>query len=299
MDCLDINKFIIIRTQPPNGCDGFPHFAHVMEYFYFAISIILNYPRHIILLYEPYQYYSSYYINEFISKMKLVLKDRFLLINYLTQLPNTYDKIYNFQHNKHIVKDGFIHYDTKTRHIDDYYKWFLYNNSNIMRDLFLPNINNTKNSIAIINRKQTRKFINNNLLVSTIKSNIDIPIKTYYFEDESFDNQISIFKNNNIIIAPHGAALTNIPFSPDNAIIIECCHDEWHPYYYFPGLSFSTNKFHAILCNTPSVFPAWYSPDYQKHNNNKLDITPDIDKILKVINIYLNNEFKEKKCYLF
>ena len=37
-----------------NTYDGFPHFVHVMEYFYYAIDKILKYPEHLIFkIYAP------------------------------------------------------------------------------------------------------------------------------------------------------------------------------------------------------------------------------------------------------
>jgi len=77
------------------------------------------------------------------------------------------------------------------------------------------------------------------------------------FEDNSLDYQIKFFNEHKIIISPHGAQLCSIPFSQDNSLIIECAHDEWHPYVYFPGLSYTSNKYHAMICDDHSVFPEW------------------------------------------
>ena len=295
-------KIINVKCIPPHGCDGFPHFAHVMEYFYYATSIILNYPESFIIINEPYQYYKSPYVNSFIMKLINLLKDRFILVKHNFEYPLEIYKTYEFFHNKHIIKDTFYQYNDNVnlQHKHDYYKWFIYNNSNIMRDLFLPDThNNSQNKVLIINRLKTRRFRNMNDIENLIKNNFNLEYTIEYFENIDFNKQIEAFKKHNIIIAPHGAALTNTPFSPDNAIIIECCHDEWHPYYYFPGLSISCIKHHALICNTPSVFPQWYTDDYKCVNNKKLDINADISKIKLVIDLYLNNSFKEHKCYLF
>ena len=115
---------------------------------------------------------------------------------------------------------------------------------------------------------------------------------------EGLCEQMKTVKSAKFIIAPHGAALANIPFLPNNALIIECCHDEWHPYYYFPGLSHSCGNFHALVCNNPAVFPAWYSSEYNGQQK-KLNIIADIDKIINIIDNYYNNNFKNKTCYLF
>jgi len=293
------NNFILVNI---NGFDGFPHFTHVMEYFYYAVDKMLQYPEHLIIIIEPKQYYGSTYVNTFLKYMNRII-DNHLYIksdsNIINNLKIT--KIYEYKHNKDIDQDTFtkayINVNTLQKH--DFYNWFLYKNSNKMRDLFFPKHTELINHrIGIINRRNTRKLSNIDNIIKTINEQYNIPVDVTYFENETFENQLKFFRNHNIIIVPHGAALINTPFLPNNALIIEFCHDEWHPYYYFPGLSHSCNNYHALVCNTPDVFPIWYSNDYNG-NQKKFDIVVDINKLKIILDMYINNNFKEKNCYLF
>ncbi len=62
------------------------------------------------------------------------------------------------------------------------------------------------------------KLINNNEVIKYLKSK---RYKCLKLTDLNLKDQISIFKNCNIIIAPHGAGLTNIAFCKKNTKIIE------------------------------------------------------------------------------
>ena len=66
-----------------NTYDGFPHFVHVMEYFYYAIDKMLQYPDHLIILFEPKQFYKSYYVENFIKSIHELVDNLFMLIKIL------------------------------------------------------------------------------------------------------------------------------------------------------------------------------------------------------------------------
>tara|TARA_B100001287_G_scaffold276859_1_gene290219 strand:+ start:3305 stop:4213 length:909 start_codon:yes stop_codon:yes gene_type:complete len=281
-----------------NTYDGFPHFVHVMEYFYYAIDKMLQYPDHLIILFEPRQFYKSYYVENFINSMHQLV-DNFIYVNKNFNISKyKVNHGYVYKHNKDIINDDFIYFKCNILHMHEYLNWFYYKNSRKMRDLFFPEFPEIKNKIGIINRKDSRRILNIDEIVNKIQTNYNIKPDIAFFEKENFYNQLKFFRSHNIIIAPHGAALANIPFLPNNALIIEYCHDEWHPYYYFPGLSYSCGNYHALVCNNPAVFPSWYSSDYDG-KQKKLNIIADIDKIINIIDNYYNNNFKNKTCYLF
>jgi hypothetical protein len=168
---------------------------------------------------------------------------------------------------------------------------------------FFSKINSKNLSIGLINRKITsgRSIYNEIEICDKIKDIFKVDVDVIYFENISFEEQISFFLNHNVIISPHGAQLVNIPFAPIDALIIECCHEEYHPYYYFPGLSYSSNKNHIMICDDHSVFPNWRSPIYKNYNQLKLNMNVKYEKIIEVILYYINNNYtlNEKKCYLY
>jgi hypothetical protein len=192
--------------------------------------------------------------------------------------------------------------------------WFPNNNSNLMRDLFFtPKNNGIK--IGLVNRQQigrrqsykknNRVILNSKELCNKLEKRFNIPVDVTLFEDKSFEYQIKFFNDHKIIISPHGAQLSSIPFTQDNSLIIECAHEEWHPYEYFPGLSMSSNKHHYMICDDHSVFPTAYSDKYinpakGRSNNSRLNINVNIEKIINVIDNYLknNNKLPNYNCNL-
>ena len=134
------------------------------------------------------------------------------------------------------------------------------------------------------------------MLFQRIRDELGEIVETVYFEDKSFQEQISFFNAHNVIISPHGAQLCSIPFAPKNSVIIECCHTDWHPYYYFPGLSISSSKTHVMICDDHSVFPAGRS-SYIK-NEMKLNIHVDPDKVVAAVQSYARGGLDSQKVHL-
>ena len=81
--------------------------------------------------------------------------------------------------------------------------------------------------IGILNRKDTRTILNVDELIQRIQDEVQLPINTVtavakkrqslnvsvaYFESLSFEAQIEFFASTNIVLSPHGAPLTGVPF---------------------------------------------------------------------------------------
>ena len=160
------------------------------------------------------------------------------------------------------------------------------------------NENNKGIKIGLVNRIKNRILLNQEEICDSIYETFKINVDIVYFEDKSFDYQINFFNKHDIIISPHGAQLCSIPFAPNDALIIECVSEEWHPYSYFPGLSYTSNKYHVMLCDMHEVFSRGQSCRYK--GNLKFNITTDPQKIINIIDIYLKNSKKLNRhnCYL-
>lgn len=311
---INLYEKIIVITSDRWDNLGMPHFVHTMEYFYFALNAIVNNLDSFIILTEPKIYYLSNYVCNFIDLLYNIQKN-FILLDEYKGIAHEIHKFYHFcgtvttnNPNKHglKVKDDFIFLESNIKKKDYYYLWFQnLHTSNILFDNTFGKINNKQDlRIGLVNRKLSsgRSIINDKELLNEIKINFNIELDIEYFEEKSFKDQINFFKDHNVIISPHGAQLVSIPFSPNNSLIIEYCHEEHHPYYYFPGLSYSSNKYHVMICDNHSVFPSWKSEQYKNINRQlKLNITCNINKIIYVINMYKNNNYNlpEKKCYLY
>lgn len=272
------------------------HFVHYMQYLYWCTDIILNDTNFKYIIIEPKNKSNVRYIESYRKKIlenfpNVIFKDKY----------DKYDKNDIYKEYKYLWDEKesyFILNDEKKP--SKYMNWFPNNNSEKMRNLFLNSPNNNNITIGLVNRKRNRILTNYKQLCDDIKKNFNIEVDITYFEDKSFDYQIKFFNKHKIIISPHGAQLCSIPFSQDDSLIIECAHEAWHPYEYFPGLSYTSNKYHIMVCDNHSFFPNRYSDKYiNGKRNRKFNINVNVQKIINIINIYLkNNKLESHNCYL-
>jgi hypothetical protein len=182
-------------------------------------------------------------------------------------------------------------------HGGSYLQWFKYEETaRIMRDMLVqPSISQQHLTIGMVNRlpRSGRHLVNADEICSSIQKELGIKVSITFFEDKSFEYQIQFFRDHQIIIGPHGAHLANIPFSPDNALILECC-DEWQPYEYFSGLAHTCKKYHVIFRPSHDTFPSG------RQENTKKNVHCCPQKILKVIQTYVKhlNRLPSRFTYL-
>jgi hypothetical protein len=73
----------------------------------------------------------------------------------------------------------------------------------------------TSPRIGILNRKETRGVLNIDQLVKRLEQEFSFQnISVAYFESYSFQQQIGFFSSVDLLISPHGAQLTGLPFMP-------------------------------------------------------------------------------------
>lgn len=291
---------ILLKTNPSKQ---FSHFVHYMQYLYWCSDIILNDTNFEYIIIEPTNKSNSDYIKTYLIKL---VKYSLLKHAVKISIKNNYSgndicKVYTYSWER--KQGNFILNNIPTSGY--YLNWFPNNNSEKIRDLFLDKKDNNKNiKVGILNRKGNRILTNSKKLRDEIRNKFNLEVESTYFEDKPFKYQISFFNKHNIIITPHGAQLCSTPFSQDDTLIIECVHEEWHPYFYFPGLSYTSNKYHAMICNDHSVFPTGWSKRFldkklNKSRNLRLNIKVDISKVIDIIDIYLkNNKLESRECYL-
>jgi hypothetical protein len=91
-----------------------------------------------------------------------------------------------------------------------------------VRELFDINDSNCQKKLNNIYISRSREFVRNinneNILIPLLKN---INFNIIFMEDYTFREQIDIFANSKLIIAPHGAALTYSIFCNKNAHVIE------------------------------------------------------------------------------
>jgi Glycosyltransferase 61 len=109
--------------------------------------------------------------------------------------------------------------------------------------------------IGILNRKakDKRNIVNVRELQQGIEfstyhmgsSNNNVTIE--YFSNKTFLQQVEFFNNHDIILSPHGAQLTGIPFMPTCGIIIELFPKGYYLPQFFGSLAYSSNIQHAFF----------------------------------------------------
>ena len=122
-------------------------------------------------------------------------------------------------------------------------------------------------TITILNRNKTRQILNDqdivaelsqrvyehyhsplhkNPTLTTINESNNIQIE-YFDETKSFEEQIQILYSTDILISPHGAALTGIPFLPNCASVVEIFPLGMHLDTFFGTLSAISNVEHSYV----------------------------------------------------
>jgi tetratricopeptide (TPR) repeat protein len=106
--------------------------------------------------------------------------------------------------------------------------------------------NNTQNSKIYISRRfnNRRSLVNEEQVENLLKKQ---GFAIYCMEKYSFEEQISIMKNARIIVAPHGAGLTNIIFCHAGARIIELVMDKYPNKLFYELSLVCRHKYYPIL----------------------------------------------------
>lgn len=98
--------------------------------------------------------------------------------------------------------------------------------------------------VAILNRKPSskRSILNAELIVSKLQQSLaglihpDTPV--VYFENASFSDQVAFFSSVDLVISPHGAQLTGLPFLPDAcAAVLEIFPKHYYYQQFFGSLA--------------------------------------------------------------
>jgi len=91
--------------------------------------------------------------------------------------------------------------------------------------------------ITFINRggKEGRSILNaDSILISLQEAFPQHQVVIQYFEDSSFEEQVELYSQSDVVIAPHGAQLTGIMFMPPCGAVLELFPHLYHtPYFFF------------------------------------------------------------------
>ena len=169
-----------------------------------------------------------------------------------------------------------------SRIMDRYHGNVKYNQDIILSKKWISKVAMTiSRDCNVENDKSSRIYIHRNGSVRKVENQEEIEqiLKKYNFliiepEKESLDEQIRLFANASLVIAPTGAALTNILFcKPGTKIIIFMSNHESTNYYFWNNLGSINGLDVKIIAGRRA---------YKINNNNSVhdDYSIDIDAIL-------------------
>lgn len=105
--------------------------------------------------------------------------------------------------------------------------------------------------IGFIDRKQSRSLQNIGAIIRTIERSPlgqqGVLFQTVYFETASFEEQIEFMATSDIIVTPHGAQLTSIPFMPVCGRILEFFPAGYHVPAFFGSLAAVSGIAHSFM----------------------------------------------------
>jgi Glycosyltransferase 61 len=104
-----------------------------------------------------------------------------------------------------------------------------------------------KPRIAIFDRKSSRSFDNVQSLQSALQHQWQDMVDIVYLEGKSFAEQIGLFSRYDIVVSPHGAQLTSIPFMPDCGGVLEVFPDGYLIPQFYGSLAHLSMHSHAYL----------------------------------------------------
>lgn len=142
-----------------------------------------------------------------------------------------------------------------------------------LREKFLNNENASQNPFPkriYISRKKTRRIRNEAELLPILQKH---GIETVVPENLSFSDQISLFAGAKLVIAPHGAALTNLLFCSPGTFVLEFFSPNYVNTCYWSISNIGNLRYSYILGEGKRP------PEYLDPHNVREDITLAIEKV--------------------
>ncbi|WP_019505379.1 tetratricopeptide repeat protein [Pleurocapsa sp. PCC 7319] len=138
-----------------------------------------------------------------------------------------------------------------------------------------------KSNRIYISRKNAsyRKVINENQLINLLNN---FGFKTFYLESMSFLEQVDLFSKAEIIVAPHGAGLTNLIFCSLGTKIIEIFSKDYTPSMYQIISSYYTLNYYCIIAEGIENAKSKYKARDQ-HLKVNLNSLLDLMKLAEII----------------
>lgn len=285
---FDKNKnYTLFPNEHLQGLFG--HFPNTMEYFFKAISLsILSGGKLEVIAPHKHSNLSRY--NE----------------GFLKSLENL--KGVRWNHERYLNPDQVLKIKTSPewcphlQKFDDTQNWFQDKKiASILRNHILgaPKLIRRTPKIGFINRTDSRglDFVE---FIKFVEQYFKLKCKEIVFDDLSFFDQIKFFNDHDIIISPHGAQLTSIPYMPDFGYVVEINTPEYFRPAYYGSLAQSSGKNYISYCHNLKLSDDLLNQKeiYQARSKNA---TVDYDSLAGLIKYIIDErlkaiEWNDKSC---
>jgi hypothetical protein len=151
--------------------------------------------------------------------------------------------------------------------------------------------------IAILNRrkKSSRSILNTNDIIAALKNELGIlDVQVAYFETATFLQQVEFFANADLILSPHGAQLTGIPFMPECGRILEVFPAYYYYDSYFGSLAENSGieQYTMYLSSGDPVSEwaraaSWNSQQRRRYRN--VNLCPPVSKIIQAVKLMVSD----------
>ena len=143
-----------------------------------------------------------------------------------------------------------------------------------------------KPRIAILNRHAHREWLNADAVAERLlqyAAKDEIPI-AFFESNTTFIEQISFFRHVDVLLSPHGAQLTGLPFMPDCGSVLEVFPAGYYLPHFFGSLALASNLRHGYISLTQTG--DWRAESVQVMPNQTArqrvrnqQLCPDVDVI--------------------
>jgi hypothetical protein len=157
--------------------------------------------------------------------------------------------------------------------------------------------------IAILNRrkKSSRSILNTDAIIAALKDALgELHIPVAFFERATFLQQVAFFANADLILSPHGAQLTGIPFMPECGRILELFPAYYYYDSYFGSLAENSGiQQYTLYLSSGDPVSEWATAaslnSQQRRSYRNVNLCPPVSKIVQAVKLMVS-DWKNCHC---
>ena len=106
-----------------------------------------------------------------------------------------------------------------------------------------------RGAVALLVRRGSRSITNSDAVEAALRKRFGVDVRTIAFDGLAFAEQVIALHDVRLLVAPHGAGLTNLVFLPPGAALVEVFPLHWRPGDYFDSLAGSCSVWYSAYQN--------------------------------------------------